>query len=623
MPLIYQTELTEVLFHQGSTQYVLVTFGNLGTRANGSDYFGRTLVEKNDITCIGFAPRYPHWFPHHDVSACIPAIADILGQYRVITYGESMGGYAALKYSDLLGSEAVIAGSPQFSIDPADVPDDHRYRIYYNEALHCHNMSIDSSHSETSAVRRYILFDPFDREDLYNLSLIAKAVNITELPLRYTSHYSARVLGSSEGFKQFVALMLDRRDEDIRVLLRSRRKQSGTYRLYLGRQCSRQGHPEAAVSLMSSAVQLGADAEEVQIALAEHHERQGDLVRAMEAAKRTTELVPGHAHGFWLVGNLLSKQGQLHEAQLMYRKAIELSPGVAHYHFDLWSNLRKSGNVENAIEAGLAAEPQFSMDAHFLRHLAIMFRDHGDLIAAETRLRDAIAIDDRPADFHHELCDVLQRQGHLNEAITVARKAVAHFTADAHLQGRLASLLKMDGQLKEAELAVRDAITIDSRTSYFHHELCDILQRQGRHDDAIAAAEQAVMAHPNDAHMQFRLGSLLKIAGKLDEAERYLRQAIGLDHRPIHFHHEICEILQLQNRLDGAIVVAEAAAVFFPEDAHIQCRLGMLLKAAGRFREAEHHLERAIALDGTHAHFHRELSEVIQLQQRMTGFMGR
>ncbi len=32
MPLIYQTELTEVLFHQGSTQYVLVTFGNLGTR---------------------------------------------------------------------------------------------------------------------------------------------------------------------------------------------------------------------------------------------------------------------------------------------------------------------------------------------------------------------------------------------------------------------------------------------------------------------------------------------------------------------------------------------------------------------------------------------------------------
>src|SRR5579872_5126665 len=204
MALIYQTELTEVLFNEGSTDYVLVTFGNLGTRANGVDYLARSLAEKNDITCIGFAPRFPHWHPCTDIRGCIPAIADILKNRVVVTYGDSMGGYGALKHADLLGASLAIAGSPQFSIDPRDVPDDHRYRLYYDAALHGDNMRVQAPPPNSDYTQRYVLFDPLDGDDMYNVSLISAAVSVTQLRLPYTSHYSFRLLASSDAFQRFV-----------------------------------------------------------------------------------------------------------------------------------------------------------------------------------------------------------------------------------------------------------------------------------------------------------------------------------------------------------------------------------------------------------------------------------
>jgi tetratricopeptide (TPR) repeat protein len=529
MPLIYRTDLTEVFFHEGSSEYVLVTFGNLGVRANGSDYFGRTLVEKNDITCIGFAPRYPHWYPRRDIAACIPAIAGILHRRRVVTYGDSMGGYGALKHADLVGAGIVIAGSPQYSIDPADVPHDGRYRRHYNEELHLHDMRIHRMDTGVGSqgVRRYVLFDPIDKDDLYNLSLIAAAVEIRPFPLRYTSHYSFRVIASSTIFKQFVALALESRDIEIRDLLRASRKRSGTYHLYLARQCSLRGQPRAALSLLTSAEQLGVPAEDLYARLAEHYGRYGELAKAIEAARRALDLVPNAAYGYWLLGSLLQKEGRLPEARKMLRRAVDLTPDVAQYHFDLWSVLQMSGSAEAAIEAGLEAEPKFSSNAHFLRRLAILFRDRGDLIEAEARLRRAIALDHRPTDFHLELCDVLQRQGRSDDAIATAEHAVTLHPADPHLRSRLASLLKTRGSsdqaeqqlsLDEEERRLRHAIALNHPPAQLYLELCDLLQRQGRSDDAIVAVEQGAILYPADPHLRFRLGNLLNAAGRPDEA---------------------------------------------------------------------------------------------------------
>ncbi len=46
----------------------------------------------------------------------------------VITYGSSMGGYAAFRFSGLLQAARVIAFSPQYSVDPRRVPWETRWR---------------------------------------------------------------------------------------------------------------------------------------------------------------------------------------------------------------------------------------------------------------------------------------------------------------------------------------------------------------------------------------------------------------------------------------------------------------------------------------------------------------
>ena len=47
---------------------------------------------------------------------------------RVMTYGSSMGGYAALRFARALRADAILALSPQYSIDPAVVPWEDRWR---------------------------------------------------------------------------------------------------------------------------------------------------------------------------------------------------------------------------------------------------------------------------------------------------------------------------------------------------------------------------------------------------------------------------------------------------------------------------------------------------------------
>lgn len=398
MPVVYSTGLTEVLFHEGGTDYLLVTFGNFGTRANGADYFGRTLVEKNDINCISFAPRFPHWHPRQDISACIHAITDILKKYRIIVaYGDSMGGYGALKHADLLEAHIVIAGSPQFSIDPRDVPGDHRYRPYYDKSLHGDDMRIHAVPSEVAPIRRYALFDPLDADDMSNMLLISGIVDVRSFGLRYTSHYSARLLQSSDAFKQFIALAIAHQDEEMSAFLQVRRKQSWTYRLNLGRTCSMHGHMRTAESLFSSADQLGASAGDLQGALAEHYERRRDLDKAVESATRAKDMFPLHARGYWRLGRLLTKRWDLSDAEAMLRKAVELEPTVTEYHYDLWSFLNAQGRKADVVTLAYAAEPHFRLNAGFLRSLAALFSEFGELEQAEKWMRRASQIDNQLA----------------------------------------------------------------------------------------------------------------------------------------------------------------------------------------------------------------------------------
>lgn len=64
------------------------------------------------------------------------------------------GGYAAIKYSNLLDLNRIVALVPQYSIDPEDIHDP-RYNMFYHADLNA-NMRIQAQ--DVSAQREYILW---------------------------------------------------------------------------------------------------------------------------------------------------------------------------------------------------------------------------------------------------------------------------------------------------------------------------------------------------------------------------------------------------------------------------------------------------------------------------------
>lgn len=90
--------------------------------------FGEHFLRSRAIDAIHVIPRENDWYGHPEMAAAMACVhASTRGYARVVTYGSSMGAYAAIRFAGLAGARAVLALSPQFSIDPAVAPWEYRW----------------------------------------------------------------------------------------------------------------------------------------------------------------------------------------------------------------------------------------------------------------------------------------------------------------------------------------------------------------------------------------------------------------------------------------------------------------------------------------------------------------
>ena len=109
---------------------VVVTFDCYGDWHGRPDRpgFGEAFLAGEGIAAIHVLPSGNHWYQYPDMLPTLEAIrAALAGAGRVITYGSSMGGYAAVRFADWVGAGAALALSPQYSIDPAKAAFDRRW----------------------------------------------------------------------------------------------------------------------------------------------------------------------------------------------------------------------------------------------------------------------------------------------------------------------------------------------------------------------------------------------------------------------------------------------------------------------------------------------------------------
>ena len=95
----------------------------------GRSGFGEAFLTRHGFETYHVIPTTNAWYQYPQMRAALEDVRRRIDPGRpVITYGSSMGGYAAFRFSGLLQAARVIAFSPQYSVDPARVPWETRWR---------------------------------------------------------------------------------------------------------------------------------------------------------------------------------------------------------------------------------------------------------------------------------------------------------------------------------------------------------------------------------------------------------------------------------------------------------------------------------------------------------------
>ncbi len=201
--IIFEDEHIRVIFLKGTSSELVISFGDLISRAKGLSINAEKSLMKYDYNVLGIMPKLKSWFPQASMQQMMESVQPILDQFAsIIGYGGSMGGYATIKYAKLLNMKRVIAFVPQFSIDPQQV-EDRRYAEFFDVNLN-RDMQIQSN--DVSAGTEYIVvYDPYykeDREHYLKIKKIIPALHTLKLP--FTGHDALAVLASSSLLNDFI-----------------------------------------------------------------------------------------------------------------------------------------------------------------------------------------------------------------------------------------------------------------------------------------------------------------------------------------------------------------------------------------------------------------------------------
>lgn len=163
-------------FHDQKSKTLVVTFEYAGKpdyRPNMDRLgWGVEWLTRQGHSVLSVKPLRTDWYRKKDLHFFLLGMkaGGFFDRFeQVVFYGASMGGYAALAFSQLAPGCTVIALSPQATLDPTLTGWDPRFREARNEDWTGQFASgVDCSH----AGRVYVIYDPMNRPDKLHAEMI-------------------------------------------------------------------------------------------------------------------------------------------------------------------------------------------------------------------------------------------------------------------------------------------------------------------------------------------------------------------------------------------------------------------------------------------------------------------
>ncbi len=380
--IVYFDDEIEVFYLDGNGDFLFVTFSDLSTQANQRTFWAEKFCRSTSIPAIGIVAKAPNWFPESSMLRAAKEIEHLLSRYgERLTYGHSMGAYAALRYGALFQASTSLAFSPQLSIDPSDTAGfDTRYASYYSSRRHGSAMKVIPSNLADHA---YIFFDPLFKEDTGHVNLLNNAENVTRLKVPASGHDSIRFFVGSEFFLEVVNLARAREVAKLRQIIRTQRRLKRELRNYYLAQACIQRHPSWAQALIQDNAQRFSEEETATLLglMADHAINIGHYTEAQSLLDEAFALTSGrHTLTLWRLSELAFRRGDRRQRVFWARRAAVTASAPSHvYVAELCIDEGLFCEARDELELALKLDPS---NAQIMRTLASLYEHRGDRMAA-------------------------------------------------------------------------------------------------------------------------------------------------------------------------------------------------------------------------------------------------
>ena len=297
--------------------------------------FGESLFSQYSIDAIHFISRHNNWYQDRELLGVWRIVRELTHPYdRVLTYGSSMGGYAAIRFARNVGAQFAISISPQFSINPAIVPFDKRW---INDAA-----DIDFHNERTSGTDfsplSYVFYDPYNL-DARHVELYRPYTQLVEIKLPNSGHPSSGFLAEVGVLQEAVLELCSGEIDPQKVLRKARLARGSSAQFYF--------------------------------ALAE---RSNSVRRKVRLAERASKLSPNNANYLGYYAYALGRNGQLEAAKAIFKSAKVNYPyanPILFWESELYVT---QGNFGKAIEITEEAIARYNGGRSFLTRRAHLMK---------------------------------------------------------------------------------------------------------------------------------------------------------------------------------------------------------------------------------------------------------
>jgi tetratricopeptide (TPR) repeat protein len=291
--------------------------------------FGEAFFHGEGITAIHVMSYGNDWFQYAEMQSVLSLVREACaGAERLMTYGSSMGGYAALRFAAAIGARSALALSPQYSIDRRKAPFETRWasdrrRIRFIKALEGRIAQVPLM------VLAYDFRNDIDRGHVFRLGTFT---DIEQIPLLYAGHPVGPFLNDVGLLRPLVLSVLDGGfdQEYFRATARSRSRRSPHWLANVAERHPR-AHGNRAIALARRAVSLAPDRPNLHDVLARQLAAAGRYAEAIEAHQRAIALQP-IADYQWGLSRTLHAAGDRAGALSVAERLQRLAPSTAGYH---------------------------------------------------------------------------------------------------------------------------------------------------------------------------------------------------------------------------------------------------------------------------------------------------